>query len=321
MSEHDGEREDASEAAPRESASELGELVGPLLPTGIEREIQRIRSRVHRFLALDGALSGTAAAIAVGVPAAVVLDLTGGPAIAAPLVSGVVGVAVAIVEARKRRIDRVRAAMVLDRLLDAKDRFASAASFAAVEDPPALHRLQIKQAAEFLEEQTVPDAPRPRSRAPRWMVAALVATGVFVPLHVAWPSMIAALRDAAGIEEEPRTAEEIADEAEALRRALERDPTRRVDQEINELEHELERQRERAQRSRAEALARAADAIERAMGRSPDAALDANPSEGAEAQAEATPSVQSVDGAPPEDASERLREAWEAAQAAREAWR
>ncbi len=289
------------------------------LPSAIEGELTRIRRRVHRFLALDGVLAGLGAAGALGIPATLVLDLAGGPLIAGAALGACAGVGVAFAEFRTRRLDRLRAAMVLDRLLDGKDRFASAVSFASQGTSSTLHVAQRTEAGVFLARKgSVPEAPRPSARAPRYWVLAALATGFFVPFHAVWPAMIAALREAAGIEEEPRSLEEIAEEAEVLRRALAQDPTRRVDREINRLEHELERERGRTERARAEALERAAAAIERAMGRTPEA-----PSQADTAADEGTAeqnAMQSVEGAAPEGASDRLRDAWEQAQAAREAW-
>jgi hypothetical protein len=302
---------------------------GPILPPEIDRAIGRVRRRIHRFLALDAALAGSGAAIAVGLPLALGLDLAGGPLAAAGVVAGLVGLGVAVREFRRRRLDGVRAAMVLDRLLGAKDRFASAVQFAAAEDPPPLHRLQIREASEFLDawlanEGALPQAPRPRFRAPRFLVAALVTTGLAVPLHAAWFSIVDAVREIARHDEPPGTTEEIADQAEALRRRLDHDSTRRIDREINMLEHAFERAREREQRNRAEAVRRAAEAIERAAGIAPPVEENAGAGASSETPRRTAPGhdeIQDVSGAPPEQASQRLREAWAAAQRAQEAWR
>src|SRR5690606_1054344 len=95
-------------------------------------------------------------------------------------------------EARRRWSDSLDAALALDRLLDAKDRFSSAWQFAQSDDPPNLHRLQIKEAGTFLADAgAIPRPPRPASRVGRYATAAVVALGVSIPAGYLVPELVA----------------------------------------------------------------------------------------------------------------------------------
>ncbi len=121
------------------------------LPARVERSIEEVRRTLNRHLILDALLCGAGAAITAGAPALLVVALTGLPILVACTITALAFAASAAWELRRRWHDALDAALVLDRVLDAKDRFSSALQFARTEDPPSLHRLQIKEAGAFLD--------------------------------------------------------------------------------------------------------------------------------------------------------------------------
>src|SRR5690606_19594375 len=261
-------------------------------------------------------------AITAGAPALLVVALTGLPILVACTITALAFAASAAWELRRRWHDALDAALVLDRVLDAKDRFSSALQFARTEDPPSLHRLQIKEAGAFLDGiASIPKPPRPAYRAGRYATAAIVALGLTVPVAYLGPELAAWVRgeEDPSEREEPRTAEEIAAAAESVRARPESDPDRRLDAEINALEHELAEQRRRAQDNRATAIREAAELLERAAGIEPES--EQGTSEETAESTEPAPVPRSVDADPPEWASRQLAESWERAREAMREWR
>ncbi|MFN7698237.1 MAG: hypothetical protein ACK5U8_10095, partial [Deltaproteobacteria bacterium] len=290
-------------------------------PPAIVAAVARVQRRIHGWLLVDAVLSGVGLALATAAPIGLGLHLLD-PALEvdgalgfmlalwpAWTLGAVAGLAFGGWQLRSRRLDPVRAARVLDRMLEGKDRFASAIQFAAEAkgaEVPTLHRLQMKEAAEHLASvASVPEPPRPIARAPRWLAGGVFAVAATVPLALVWPELRRAVAESLGQEPEPRTAEEIAQEADALRRSLEEDPERRVDAEINRLEHELDRARTQAAHTRAAAIEEAAQALEGALGIAAPSedTSGGEPSDGP--PSETLPEVRSVDGEPPPYASER----------------
>ncbi|MBN8611567.1 MAG: hypothetical protein J0L92_13325, partial [Deltaproteobacteria bacterium] len=193
-----------------------------LPPRSISLAVDRVSRRIHRWLATDAAMAGLGLGLLTAAPVGLGLHLSEIALWPAAALGAVVGMVFGAMQFRGRRLDPVRAARVLDRMIDAKDRLASAVQFAATakgaSETSPLHRLQMKEAAEFLAAvPSIPEPPRPIARAPRWVAAGVFAMAATVPLAYAWPELSRAVAESLGEEPEPRTAEEIADEAEALR--------------------------------------------------------------------------------------------------------
>ncbi|HBQ16983.1 MAG TPA: hypothetical protein DEF51_39565, partial [Myxococcales bacterium] len=295
------------------------------LPGSILREIARVRGRLNRHVLLDALLSGLGAALAVGAPVALALSIAGVDLVWAAAAAGLALALVAGWEIRQRWADALDAAMVLDGVLDAKDRFATALQLSGAADVPKLHRLQIRSAETFLADAgAIPKAPRPAFHVGRYAAAAVIALGLAVPIAYVWPELAAWVAGDEGPiqQEDPRTPEEIAAAAEALRQRLAENPDRRLDAEINALEHELAEQRARAMDQRTDAIREAAEILERAAGIDPDAEDREGGEAGDEqASAEERPLPTSVDQEPPETASRRLMDQWNEAREAMERWR
>ena len=183
-------------------------------PRSIAEAVTRVQRRIHGWLATDAIMSGLGLGLLTAAPVGLGLHLAEVALWPAAALGAVAGTAFGAWQLRSRRLDVVRAARVLDRMLDAKDRLASAVQFAASakgEEVPALHRLQMKQAAEFLASvPSIPEPPRPIARSPRWVAAGVFAVAATVPLAYAWPELSRAVAESLGQEPEPRTAEEIA---------------------------------------------------------------------------------------------------------------
>lgn len=298
------------------------------LPANIEQAIERVRRTLNRHVLIDAVLCGTGAAVAAGTAAVVLLAFASLPLLGAGLVACAAWALAAGWEVRRRWNDALDAALVLDRVLASKDRFSTALQFAGAAQQSKLQQLQIREAGTFLESiAAIPKAPRPAYRAGRYATVAVAALGIAVPIVLVGPELAASMRekDEPSRREAPRSAEEIAAAADALRARLRDDPDRRLDAEINALEHELADQRRRSMEDRATAIREAAEMLERAAGMDDETdagAHDARAS-GAEAQSAPTGSElpRSVDEAPPETASRRLLDAWERARATMQAWR
>ncbi|MEI8258865.1 MAG: hypothetical protein WCJ30_24615, partial [Deltaproteobacteria bacterium] len=239
-----------------------------LVPPGITRALSRVSTRMNAWIALDAALAG--AAVGTALAAAVLASpWIGRTTTRWGLFAGLcAAIVVAARESRSRWVDAFGAASMLDRLLDAKDRFVSALHFAVATDSSPLHALQIEEAASFLDGfDHTPSPPRPSMRFPRFvLVAAVIAlaslASPFVRTAFArWVGHHSAAAVAAHADDSPQA---IAARAAALREALRDSPNRRIDAEINALDRALTEQTARAEAERAHAIERAAAALETA---------------------------------------------------------
>lgn len=259
--------------------------VHAILPASIAAAIARIAARLGAWIAFDAVLAG----FAVGAAVTMVARCWKAPTGASFALGITVGALVVAKVWWARRPDAFTAAATLDHVLDARDRFLSALYFASLSEREEAHALQLAEAEAFLAAHpSVPSPARPALCAHRF-----VAFGVLVVL--ASFALRPVLRVVSQWAERrvafatpppaPDTPQALAARAAALREALRDAPGRRIDAEINALERALAEQTARTMARRAEAIERAAAAMERARAEELSASTAPSPRELAAVQA------------------------------------
>src|SRR5262245_24268245 len=104
------------------------------LPRSIERAIGDVRSGLNRHVPMDALLCGLCGAATLAAPVAFVLGAAGVSMAWAGVAAGAGFVLAIAWEIKKRWHDTLDAALVLDKLLDGKDRFSTALQFSRASD-------------------------------------------------------------------------------------------------------------------------------------------------------------------------------------------